>query len=556
MNEEQKQRPDIYLTLYEISADNDTDTVSGKLIPEKVDGYVNVQWSRVADDEKDPAYDTNYWQKATFSGLPRYDSVGDEIQYYAQESMSISNPAALDYTDVTFSDERMTEAEKASAEEHGLTVNVGSADDTSNASKAVHAGGTFENALNSKLTVNGVKLWSGLPSDFDSADLPEITVYLQRRSASESGNEWIKPEVVKKGDGDTQREDVIWNEEIGVKSAPDYGVEKQQKDAAGNVVSEVVAYTLRFEKDTDSNQWTYVINQSGLDSDGEGFEEGAEALPRYDESGRRYEYRALEAMWGLFGSDSLLGDPEGKDMAQLVIGFFDVHHGETGSFAMTNTYNGESGKLTVKKIFDQTNRVDGDNYPSVTYELYRQYAVKDSDGNDQMKPASPTPVATHTVSADEFKNGKGTVTFSFDDLEIYAPNGTYWQYCVVEREVGGYETKVTLGEAKSVDDAKVSWQDDGKSDPAMKDVDGKKVTMVAEDDTVDVTFANTYIPGKKNLAGKKVWTDYNNLFGTRPKSITLELERSSSSGMKEEVKLSEDERDKDSRVLLLPSFKA
>ena len=414
VNEQQNQRPDIYLTLYKVSGET-----GDKPVP--VDGYVHFLWENA---ETVQGEDPNYWQKVTISGLDKYDELGDEIQYYATESMSITNPADLDYTDVSFSDEKTNydpdddgkpvEGTEFDGDTTKFKVYVGTetgdAQQEDYAHWAIHAGGTFVNRIDSNLIANGTKIWRNVPGDFDlEDDMPEITVYLQRRIVPEdSSTAWADPEVVKKDGYSGNPDEVFWNDEGS--AAAGYGVEKKCSDG-----SEIVAYTVTFKKDAATNQWTYQLWHTGLN--GAADDESQARLPKYDENGNLYQYRALEAMWGLAGS-AAWGEDAGEqlDPTDAVKNVFDVSHGETGSFILTNAYDSPEGNLTVRKIFD--GREEGDNYPNVTFTLYRQYAT--ADGNLSKAEAVGSP---KTISREEFKQSNGLVDVTFENLDIYAANG-------------------------------------------------------------------------------------------------------------------------------------
>ena len=527
VNEEQNQRPDIYLTLYKVSEATDN-----KPVP--VDGYVHFLWDNAEEVTNE---DPDYWQKVTISNLDKYDELGDEIQYYATESMSITNPADLDYTDVSFSDEKTnydpygngnivagTEWNKGEADfKVYLGDKTGEDKEEDYANWAIHSGGTFVNQINSDLVANGTKIWQNVPSDFDlKIDMPEITVYLQRRLAPDDGstNGWTDPTVVKKGEaGYTGAEDTVyWNADTS--AAADYGVLKDCGDG-----TQIVAYTTTFKKDAATNQWTYQLWHTGLN--GEIDNPDQPRLPKYDEDGNLYQYRALEAMWGLAGSAAWGEDTDAQiDPTDAVQNVFDVSHGETGSFILTNRYESPEGNLTVRKIFD--GRDEGDHYPNVTFTLYRQYATANGALPDAEPVGSPK-----TISRDEFEKNNGMVDVTFEGLDIYAPNGEYWQYYVVESTIGGYETTVALGAATNVGATNVAWEDGAQSPNAVTTVDGKVTgTLVKNDNNVDITFANTYDTDKIKLNGTKTWADRNNMFGSRPDAIDLWLNATSDSGQK------------------------
>ena len=104
---------------------------------------------------------------------------------------------------------------------------------------------------------------------------------------------------------------------------------------------------------------------------------------------------------------------------------------------------------------------------------------------------------------------------------MYAPDGSRWVYFVAEQNLNGYETVVGTGDLNISDrnlvpgdsiNAQGVVVDDG-SGVAMRSSDLGNVdqTVIASNETVDVTFANSYEPGSADLKGTKVWHDYNNI---------------------------------------------
>ena len=197
---------------------------------------------------------------------------------------------------------------------------------------------------------------------------------------------------------------------------------------------------------------------------------------------------------------------------------FTIRHGNTGSFFINNVYDADKGKLTVKKLFD--GRAENDHYPDVEFVLYRQYKTSSGSSSDAER------VATGVIKADEFAAGKDSYTF--ENLDIYAPNGQPWQYHVEEKSINGYTTSVGMGDLRLGDAGLAAGS-------VSSSVEAK------DDDTVDVTFANVYGAEKLALEGTKEWDDYGNAFGTRPASIDLSLSRKSASGQEEKVTLQEND---------------
>lgn len=515
VSQELNQRPDIHLTLYRVSAN--------LAEPEAVPGYVHFSWSAMAESG-----DAGNEQKVTISGLPKYDSQGAEYVYYASETMS-ADGTSLGYGDVRFAYDSIDEADaRAEAEQDADTLVV---QDAENAVKvgetesdnpqengtgwAIREDGTFVNSLEGTLVANGTKLWENVPGNMVQGDLPEMTVYLQQKLSTD--DEW--PEM--KADAETRE------------------------------VSGTVASTSDL-KPTANNQYTYTIN-----ADYQG-----KPLPRYDEYGNRYEYRAVEIIWGLldqpggFTAEEIenadLSDiHENGDSAGLLGAVFVIQHGETGSFLLRNVYDGASGKLTVKKLFDGREASDT-LYPDVTFNVYRYYLTEDGTPSPVARAASHTLTQADFEASSAGEAGNRSATYTFEDLEIYAPDGSRWIYFVTENSINGYTTTVATGDIDEVDSRLTPGEMvDASGAPAAEgagvamrsgDLGDADETVIADNDTVDVTFANVYEPDSADLQGTKVWSDYNNIFNVRPDTLDLTFTRSAG-GVTENVAVQTGDKD-------------
>lgn len=504
VSQELNQRPDIYLTLYRMSANQTT--------PEAVPGYIHFSWSAIAEE-----IDAANEQMVTISGLSKYDSQGAEYVYYASETMS-ADGTSLGYGDVQFDYGSINAADQEADDTNGGSTVIESADDAVKIDQgaegndpqqngtgwAIREDGTFVNRLDADLVAQGTKLWENIPGNVSQNDLPAVTIYLQQKLASDDA--W--PEAYA-----TQNSDGTWK------------------------VSGTVASTDQLVMDA-NNQYSYTIT-TGDDGN---------ALPRFDDEGNRYEYRALEVVWGLldqpggFTANDIQGVNlsevrDGNSSTDLTGAVYVIEHGETGSFLLRNIYGGnEAGNLTVKKLFD--GRDQGDVYPDVTFEVYRYYqgyeGVEDAQSPVEL-------VASHTISASEFAaggdGGNNSASYTFEDLDIYAPDGSRWIYFVTEHTINGYTTTVAAADIADAHDAQLvagnlvdaSGNVVQTGGVAMRSTDlGNADYSVIADDTnvVDVTFANTYAPGSVNLSGRKVWYDSNNIFSVRPEApLNLTFER-------------------------------
>ena len=431
----------------------------------------------------------------TITDLPKYDSEGYEITYYATETMS-ADGTSLGYGDATF--DYTTIGDDVPENEHAIKVDdqAKSSPDESTVGWALHEGGTFVNTLTGTLTANGTKLWENIPGNVLQKDLPEVTVYLQQKLETDA--EWPDMYLVKDDEGE-------WV-------------------VAEGAVAETSELT-----EVATNQYTYTIT-----ADYEG-----DALPRYNEDGNLYQYRAVEVIWGLYNqpggfTDKEL-DPDNNDTSinltdvregagednPLNKHIFIIQHGETGSFLLRNIYSTgtDKGNLTVKKLFSGRDTTDTI-YPDVTYTVYRYYV----NGNGVESAAQA--VASHTITQADFRasttgeEGNRSATYTFENLEVYAPDGSLWVYYVTETDINGYETTVGVGDlALESDQLKEGTDADGatQSPDLGTFQDGKITDSVLEDDTnVDVTFANKYNPESADLKGTKKWDDFNNIFSVRP----------------------------------------
>ncbi|WP_144743682.1 Cna B-type domain-containing protein [Enorma burkinafasonensis] len=538
-------RPDIYLTLYRVTSENG-------YVPEQVDEYVNWLWRANEDDSGSSSLAASqYSQTCSIDNLLKYDANGFEIIYYATEQMA-SDGASLDYADVTFTVDgvddddygKLIDTQTQGSAESGVpgssAVPDGDIATASGSQYAVRSGGTFHNALTGTVVANGTKLWEDVPGIVDGDDLPEVLIIIQRRPVRAAGQEVAWPSVHLQ-----HNTDGTWTPVAGEETA----------DGANSAI----AWTQELES-VGGNAYSFTIDHKGLNTSDS--TDTGEALERYNEAGELYEYRAVEVIVGLIGTDALEGtdwnDPEKVEQIDLSDVYtnlennvYIVQHGETGSFMLRNVYQPTDGSLTVKKLFSGE-RVDGDVYPDVTYTLYRTFTHENGDTSD------PELVATHTVTGEQFTaaaSGTGDTgglaytadagfAYTFEGLDIYAPDGEYWHYYVVESSIDGYTTTVGLGDlslgSPDLAEGETVELADGTQGMRSEDLmNGDETRVVAAtettgddgtttktyDQTVDVTFANSYHRDTLELTGTKRWEDYGGYYGPRPDSVILTLSR-------------------------------
>lgn len=519
VSETLNQRPDIYLTLYRAVLDEDGNLSK----PEAVPGYIHFSWSALAEST-----DAANEQMVTISGLSKYDSNGAEYIYYASESMS-ADGESLGYGDVQFdyssietadADEG-TDTQAAQGADNAVEVDSGAESDdptVDGTGWAIREDGTFVNRLDSDLTVQGTKLWENVPGNVDQGDLPKVTIYLQQKLAGDE-NAWGSM-VAHKNDDDT------WT------------------------VDGAIAQTSELYPEA-NNQYTYTIDHTGDNVAGSEVTDD-NALPRYDENGNLYEYRAIEVIWGLEGQPGgfTADQVDGQDITKLLNGelslvgnTYVVQHGESGSFLLRNVYEGDTGKLTVKKLF--SGRDADDAYPDVTFDVYRYYVDEEGNVSDAGLAASHTVTGDEFKAADTAKSGNASYEYTFENLPIYAPDGSRWIYYVVEHSINGYTTTVGTGDISDIGQLDAGIEvGNGMRSENLGTFDGQGAitdSVIKDDETVDVTFGNTYAPDNAQLNGQKVWTDYGDIFSVRPDPTeflkSFMLKRTTASGMSEDVVL-------------------
>ena len=562
------QRPDVYLTLYKrvLAYDKDGNTVdaNGDGQPdytlEKVTGYEDYQW-QPQNEVNNGKTDGNYYQQATIRNLPKYDEQGREIVYYATAATNVTGEAVdnLDYQAHYITDEQAgmdADGKPVSDEVQGAAA-AGVVDQalqgqqpadqqgkpgTNARGYAARESSTFDFKISNEIKGEGTKIWSNVPGIVDEADLPDISVYLQRRLADEDYPNTY-PNSTPAGWSDPSVTNVDSNKKTY--SVKTYADDTDKDKAEIQDGSTVLAWTHKVVK-TGDHTYTYkftnygdntAINSGGDSKGSSSWPAGTadpEVLPRYDQYGRRYEYRTREVIdglidWAAVGAAAEI--PGGVKFSDLEKGaseslyqkVYDVTHGETTSFSMANVYKPNQGKLTVKKVYPGDNRAAGDAFPDVTFHLYRYYIKYDGTKSNAQLVQTKVLAGGDVTSEDGGVTGSGKVTF--DNVDIYAPNGQYWVYYVTEDKINGYDGAAAMGDVAVGGSFGIAAKDGVVTSGDLATVpqkEGEKYgnptgTTVADDDTVDVTFKNTYKPDKLTLTnGNKQWGDHQDVFSTRP----------------------------------------
>lgn len=493
------ERPDIYLDLYrQVHYRND----DGK-IATKIDNiYVDYLWTH-ADAEEE--YD---WT-VTMSGLPKYDDLGYEIIYYAQEKMHV-DATKFDYKPVyykynsAYDTAALNDEDKEDNEGEGLAASdslvvIGDTtgyeegiDKTSGLLASVEKdgkqiwllreNGIFVNQLEATISLEGKKVWGNLPRGYDSRSLPEATFMIYQKTLS-SG------EISENTSSDTPYAKITISDWDSQYIDSEY---KFLLEYSGTNTNTAV---------TDAQTGAKALTAQG--------EERSERIPMYDGNGNRYSYTLKEVV-----------NTKAPDGAKVYL------EPLVNNMMVENYYSSDKGYLTVKKILD-VEKEESETYPSVTFSLIRYYTGKDSEGNDVLKRDYSFRDSL-TIDHSSFKLMEGETGFAsaqgtFDDLEIYAPNGEKFLYKITEQTIAGQKESYSLEFAKPgncdkngnlIQGAEGSQPDTAVGSTADAWVEGLYASK--DKDTPDATFQNQISPKLITISGIKTWTDSSNVLGLRP----------------------------------------
>lgn len=511
---EQNQRPDLYLDIYRMYHGKDE-----KIVVELFrEDYI---WT---PDESDGDYS---WT-VTLPNVQKYDSLGYEIFYYAVERTKI-NFESYDYEIAQYS--------YPSKENSGVMIDLGSRDDLlpalegdkgnyvgygkylldmtgDSASDAIPEenkadypnyalleGGTITNGLSNHVTIQGRKVWVGT-GGFPEEDLPAVTFAVDRYTG-------VKPP-----------EEDEWAE--------------GNKDVATITVSDWAAVNV-------NGTYTFTISRTGkntmvVNDDGSvtyEYEENSSPLPRYDENGSLYTYvlREESVEWA---ADV---DEAGKEVLKSAQG--------EGTYVVENTYTSPKGSISVKKHLELPTGLDTSEgstaFPSIQFKLTRTYTgyvdgEVEEDKPDEAFNSDPNNTITWdwTAIKEKYENiesssGGDTVWVSspdegegvlvFNNLDLYAPNGSRYVYTVeevVEEFLYGYTTSSGIGKLER-DNVTASQSVVGnlfpvQLVPTLLEDDGAGT----EPDSSWATFKNALDQKTVTLKGSKIWDDYDNVFNLRP----------------------------------------
>lgn len=497
----QSLRPDIYLDIYRVvhkpNPDYEAENPDTEQYIEQIELVLeNYKWSdndNKDGQDADEQAGSNSWI-VTLSDMEKYDAYGFEIQYYAVER-TLVHASDYDYQAAQYSimegsnevqlGNRDTPSKGAETAGRVLDLdadnwanpddqpdNIGPFDGSGDSGNtypqyALVEEGIFTNALSGDYTINGKKLWGNLPSGYSDADLPAVTFEVYDADALQANPD--------------------------AKAVATLAISEEQwpqlKDGSSyNFIIEYVG------KNTLSVENGVLVCKGETDAD---------RLPRYDDAGRQISY-VVKEKFELTGA-------AGEDIYDV------AEPGEAANFTFTNTYSSPKGELRVKKLLELPIGV-GDTtggFPSVTFTLKRSYTGNNGETvQDTRFSRSLTWSSAEVESAYKSALSPGANplvwTGAFENLDIYAPNGSQYVYEVTETTLNGYTTYAASGD-KNVDEVKAAGEGYTVENLSAIEVENPGTSAV------QATFYNVYTDKEKiSLTGTKQWNDYNNAMGLRP----------------------------------------
>lgn len=414
-------RPDLYLTLYQLTGDNLITEYreyrwDKSLQTEEGEGGQQGQGEETEEPPQEGGTETqaqdNYYWTCIFENLPKYDEDGNEIFYYAVENLAVNDPSTFHYAYPVFEyGEKTFDSVYGEGGKPSLPSKEDNKDDETGQEilkevkddkVALLEGGTFLNNLEEDVTINGVKLWANLPLTASEADLPSVTFNVYQFSSDVTDT------------SDSSKRTLVAKLEV---------TSEMWKNSSqdGSITANGNQYTFTIDKVTEESV-------AGLQKD--------DPLPLYDEDGRRYTY-TLEEVLGAEGE----GDTDDWNL---------VYHNETfNEYQITNTYDPQLGALSVKKLLQVDAQWPSGQYPAITMFLERGVMengnwVKDDTYQGETIVWTSTQVEKAAKKAVESNPSEQTVVLSsrgtdgesiflFKNLEMYAPNGEAYYYRVVEQ---------------------------------------------------------------------------------------------------------------------------
>ena len=403
------------------------------------------------------------------------------------------------------------------AEDHHVqgAIGVFGTDGSLNYAKyALIEGGTFTNTLAEDYSIDGMKYWTNLPSQWDTnSRLPGVKFLVYRYTQSDKdqwGVDTDLNDLIKNEDGTFKETDGTYYEFAAELTIPS---EQWQELKSGNGYRYLIRYN-------GVNKLT-VTEENGLTCNGT---EGAAHLERYDENGELYTYEIREVVQWPEG----VGNVQGSDV-------FTVSQAANG-FYFTNDYDPEEGSIQVKKFLYLPMGEDNtpEAYPAVTFRLERLLQNADGDSDYSTDGWSQDVTLTsaqvqkiwensgeeQVIDGAVIASGKDETdayiwaTLEFDELPLYAPDGTAYQYQIseVKTSLNDYDTwgvREDVTEPDTADWDNVLTVEGGVTTPITG------LTPEQNDSSVDAMFKNqrTKTPQThSSFVATKSWEDNNSNF--------------------------------------------
>ena len=393
--------------------------------------------------------------------------------------------------------------------------------------------GTFINTLANTYTITGQKLWEGLDGylDADSAALPTVTFNVYQ---------YYQGDKIDSDANNAQLEASKKVASLTVESEDWKHLRANENSSVFNFKIEYLGATTISE--TEGSQegdedWPYVNDEK-------------DPLPLYDENGRRYVYVVQEVFDFVddadssastepgSGTDGQSDDPDTTESGYDHVYEVEVPNNQAANIVFTNTYEPDLGALKVKKILSLPANADseGGGFPDLTFTLTRSYtdnqgnSVTESEFEGNKKSWSSTDISNAFTSSRPTENDPVILEneIVFDNLPIYAPNGSKYVYTVTETGgLGGYDTYVKAEDVEitnGVVDTE-GWGPYEATDEAPNpQIGGLELVKLCGDETAlnkaQATFYNERQKTQNDtviLTGTKVWEDYGDAMETRPK---------------------------------------
>lgn len=426
------------------------------------------------------------WE-VTIQGLPKYDSYGHEIFYFAVERTEVK-VSEYDYQAVKYAagatgvddadenyignrdGEDITNKELFAANTLNLKAediswvnenekpdNIGRYNNTTEPGNtypqyALKEDGTFVNTLKNVISITGNKLWEQLPSGYlakEDAELPEVTFTLYGYDHVPDADEMNDPAANgEKVAGLTISSD-DWKNMARSGNSFSFRLDYEGE----NIVSfDKASGTISFVPADEDGKPLRPNDDGSYDRD---------RIPLYDANGNRYKYRVWE---------TVKFDTEITDSVLSTGDVYDIEMDRSGNFTLKNTYAPKKGGLKFKKYLalpaDTT--VNNGGFPEVKFKLKRSYQYLNDNGEKVLSSPEDVSVTASAVtwnssdvkSAFEKAMQDGNITsesgktvliyktFVVEDLPVYAPNGSKYIYTVEENtaSLGGYLTYASIGD--------------------------------------------------------------------------------------------------------------